>query len=253
MKLLLCVVPWMLLFGCTPPNDANTMAGSSQEAREIVIRSIEKHGGRTSWENLRSVAYNKITILFDSNGTEESRTLQRHMYILKPDLTATIQWIEKEDSIKISYNKGTALRYINGIPESNSEGTSQSAVDAAMYVLFQPFKLMDAGTVLEYVGVDTLDDKVVKVVKPNYAGTQSGDDEWFFYFDIATDELIANMVNHKGRRSLIKNVAFDPTIPLYLHQHRKSYFVDSLLNIHYIRAEYFYTDYKLYFVGQKNP
>ena len=242
MKLLFPVLVFIFL-GCSKNTD--TIKTSSKEAEKIVLKSIENHGGKGNWMNLKSISYNKITVLFDSMGTEESSMVQRHNYILKPQLEATIKWIENGDSIKIVYKNGEAIKYVSGLPESNSAQASESTVDAAMFVLFQPFKLTDAGTILKYVGVDTLDDKAVKVVKPNYAGAHPGDDEWFFYFDKATYELIANMVNHNGRRSLIKNIAFDFTIPLYLHKHRKSYFVDSLLNIQYLRAEYFYTNYKL--------
>ena len=244
MKLLLSTLIFMLLFGCVNPKNDEHPVISSPEAEEIVLKSIEKHGGKADWENLKSISYNKITVLFDSTGARESSMVQRHNYNLSP-FEATIKWIEKGDSLRVVYKDNKAIRYVNGLPQSNAEDDAKSTVDAAMYVLFQPFKLMDPGTILHYVGKDSLDGRVVNVVKPVYEGHQPGDDEWFFYFDSATDELVANLVNHNGKISLIKNIAFDPTISLYLHQHRKSYFADRELNIQYLRAEYFYTNYKL--------
>jgi hypothetical protein len=164
---------------------------------------------------------------------------------LKPELDATIRWIENGDSIKIVYKHNEANQYVNGTLDSSAAEAAKATVDAALYVLFQPFKLMDDNVILKYMGIDSLDGRPVHMVKPVYSGQQPGDDEWIFYFDASTDELMANLVNHNGRRSFIKNLAFDPTISLYLHQHRKSYFVDSALNIQYLRAEYFYTNYEL--------
>lgn len=245
MKLVFPVALLLLMAGCSSPRDNDEVASSDSKAEEIVLKSIEKHGGISDWENLKSISYNKITVLFDSTGAQESGMVQRHMYTLKPELEATIRWIEKGDSIKIVYKNNTASKFVNGTIDSNADNAAKNTVDAAMYVLFQPFKLMDEGTKLKYMGIDSLDGKAVYMVKPVYSGQQPGDDEWLFYFDVATHELIANLVNHNGRRSFIKNLAFDPTISLYLHQHRKSYFVDSALNIQYLRAEYFYTNYKL--------
>ena len=221
------------------------MAGSDSQVEEIVLKSIEKHGGISDWKKLKSISYNKITVLFDSAGVRKSGIVQWHKYTLKPELEATIRWIENGDSIKIVYKNDKASKYVNGTLDSNSADAAKSAVDAAMYVLFQPFKLMDEGTKLKYMGRDSLDGRAVYLVKPVYSVEQPGDDEWLFYFDASTNELIANLVNHSGRRSFIKNLAFDPTISLYLHQHRKSYFVDSAHDIQYLRAEYFYTNYKL--------
>lgn len=245
MKSFFSVALILLMAGCSTSKDNDEVASSDSKAEEIVLKSIEKHGGMSDWENLKSISYNKITVLFDSSGAQESGIVQRHLYTLKPTLEATIRWIEKGDSLKIIYKHNEANQYVNGTLDSSSAGAAKGTVDAALYVLFQPFKLMDDGTILKYMGMDSLDGRAVHMVKPVYSGLQPGDDEWLFYFDVATNELIANLVNHNGRRSFIKNLAFDPMISLYLHQHRKSYFVDSALNIQYLRAEYFYTNYKL--------
>ena len=62
-----------------------------------------------------------------------------------------------------------------------------------------------------------------------------------------TDKLIANRVDHLGRLSFIENLSFDETSGLVLHKHRKSYFVNTDNSVKYLRAEYFYGDYKIAF------
>lgn len=82
-----------------------------------------------------------------------------------------------------------------------------------------------------------------------YGVPSEGDDRWWFYIDVETDELVANMVNHLDHHSFIDNLAFDTTTILTLNAHRKSYFTDSLRNVRYLRAEYFYTDFELVLEG----
>lgn len=237
-----------LLLGCSRAKDGIGESESSA-AIEIVNSSIIEHGGLDTWKKLKSISFNKVTILFDSMGATESNVIQRHFYNFTPELSGTIKWFEKGDSIKVVFEKGEAIKYVNNQSDKDSK-EAKNTVDASLYVLFQPFKLLDEGTTLKRVGVDSLDGRAVNIIEPIYAGHQEGDDQWFFYFDTNSSELMANLVNHNGRFSLIKNLTFDYTSLLKLHQHRKSYFVDSKLNIQYLRAEYFYTNYELSFIEQ---
>lgn len=243
----LLLVP--LVFGCNNVKDKETITSNNgqSEASQIVSLSIENHGGLENWQNLKSISFSKATILFDSTGKQESSIVQKHFFSFKPELDGSIEWIEKGDSLKIVFKKGDAVKYINNQPDKDSGNTSRNAFMASLYVLFQPFKLMDAGTNLKYVGIDSLDGRTVNIVKPVYQGAKAGDDQWLFYFDKNSNELIANLVNHNGKFSLIKNLAFDYTSSIKLHQHRKSYFVDDQLNVLYLRAEYFYMNYQVDF------
>ena len=52
--------------------------------------------------------------------------------------------------------------------------------------------------------------------------------------------LEATQVNHDGRKSLIINESVENKTGLFLNKTRKSYFVDSLGKIKYLRAAYKY-------------
>ncbi len=214
---------------------------------QIVNRSIEHHGGYDKYNKLQSIQFTKQTILFDSSGKEESNIVQRNSFQLHPDIEGTIQWVENGDSIKIEYANSQAVKYVNNIEEKESSESAKNSILASLYVLLQPFKLLDEGTGHEYMGEDSIDGTAVNKVALVYDGAKEGDDEWAYFFKVENDEFVANMVDHKGRRSFIQNLSFDSSTPLKLHQHRKSYFVDSLRTILYLRAEYFYGDYQLDF------
>jgi len=229
-------------------NNKESLTNIESKARYLVLASIEKHGGMNTWQNLQSISYNKTIILTDSTGIEESRITQRHKYQLKPKLSGTISWLSDNDSISIVYKNDAASRFVNGIEEtdSTSKESAKNSFFSSFYVLFQPFKLLDDGTELIYIGEDVLESGLkVNVVQPVYEGAKPGDDRWWYYFNKETNQLAANMVNHPPTYSYIVNLAYDNTTAITFNAHRKSYFVDSLRNVRYLRAEYFYKDYQL--------
>lgn len=236
---------FIVLISCSSPKPAEKGKDQIALADSIAWLSIEVHGGWDTWQNLQSISFTKTTTLFDSVGAEESTITQHHNFDLKPDLAGTIEWIENGDSIRIVYAKDQATRYVNRVPKPEMAEAAADAVMAPLFVLFQPFKLMDPGTQLEYLGSDTLAGVPVDVIRPVYQGADESSDQWLFYFDKETHELICHRVNHNGRISLIQNMSFDHTTGLRLHGHRKSFFVDSQNEIRYLRAEYFYEDYQV--------
>ena len=107
---------------------------------------------------------------------------------------------------------------------------------------------MDKGTNLEYIGEDILaDSSQVHVIMPTYADSEVGSDRWWYYFDKESNMLLANMVNHSPTYSYIINLSYDESTDIVFNAHRKSFFVDSLHNVRYLRAEYFYDNYTLGF------
>ena len=113
-----------------------------------------------------------------------------------------------------------------------------------------PFKLLDKGVVLSYEGIDTLrTGKTVHVVKaaynPSTHDNHSKPDIWWHYFDENDYRQWGYMVQHADHFSYIENLSFISSNDFFLTETRKSYRVDSLRNILYLRAEYGYSDYVL--------
>ena len=111
----------------------------------------------------------------------------------------------------------------------------------ALYVFWQPYKLIDSNARLDYVGLVTLLDSIsVHSVKVSYPLDPAAD-VWNYYFNEENFMLEATEVNHDGRISLIINESVEDKTGLFLNKTRKSYFVDSLGKIKYLRAAYKYT------------
>jgi len=247
---IICLATLFMALSCSTQPQHNETEATKEFSRgeEIVHRSIESHGGLAAWQNLQSISYSKTIILTDSSGIEESRVTQYHNYQLKPELAGSISWISGNDSISIVYKNEAASRFVNGVEETvlASKGVAKASFFSAYYVLFQPFKLLDEGTELTFIGEDEVENGLkVNVVQPVYEGAKPGDDRWWYYFNKETNQLAANMVNHPPTYSYIVNLAYDSSTAIIFNAHRKSYFVDSLRNVQYLRAEYFYTDYIL--------
>jgi len=216
---------------------------NSSKARKIVLASLEAHGGIENWRNVKELSYIKTTILFDSLGTIESKMIQNHKNVFYPSFTAEMEW--KEDAInkKVVLRNDTAFIYFNDTLQNNRklEEKYYKKISAAHYVIWQPYKLLDNDVTLTYQGKDTIDDKKVQIVKATYFNDDgSSANPWWYYFDIKTNKLVGAMVYHKPTYSFIKNTAYETTTGLSLNAQRKSYRVDSLRNIKFLRAMYTY-------------
>ena len=217
----------------------------ANQAEEIVRQSIEAHGGQANWEDVKSIAYQKTILLFDSAGNQESEMVQQHNYTMKPELSGIIDWVSNGETIRMDYRKGVGTRYVNSVALTDSASSigAKNAMMSGTYVLFQPFKLLDAEK-LTYLGQEMLGDLTVDVVQPEYGSGGNGD-IWWYYFDSKSHRLVANMVNHDDHHSLIENLAYDASTALLFNHHRKSFFVDKDKTVDYLRAEYFYENFEL--------
>ncbi|MDG1023465.1 MAG: hypothetical protein P8I42_02705 [Flavobacteriaceae bacterium] len=119
---------------------------------------------------------------------------------------------------------------------------ARQEADAALYVFWQPYKLLDLGAKHEYQGkiklLDSLPLHALKVTYPEGNPNES----WHYFFDPKTFQLKATQVDQGGRVSLIINQAVEIKTGLSLNKIRNSYFLDSLGKINYLRASY---DYKI--------
>ena len=237
-----------LSLSCTILLLASCMSGDEAiTAEHIVNESIKHHGGLEKYESLKSIKYVKKIILFDSLGNVESVQNQHHYYVMQPELSGTIWWADDADTVSIEFAGDDISRFTNGIPDTLASEASANLVGSSIYVLFQPFKLVDPGTLLIYEGVGNINNKEVDIVAVRYEGADDSADQWWYYFDTESHRLLANRVIHGKRNSLIQNLSFHEEAPLLLNQHRKSYFVDNSLEKGYLRAEYFYDDFEFTF------
>jgi len=216
--------------------------------QQIVERSVAAHGGLVNWKNIKALSFDKTTILYTKDGELESSMTQEQSFVFKPELTGQLR----------SYNKGVVGLYYDGktfrkgvedsiytLTDALEITAAKNSFYGAHFVVSQPFKLLGEGSFLSFVGVETLDEKQVFVIDVHYEGDTKSSDKWTYYFDVDSYQLVANKVIHNTNVSLIKNLKFDSTTGFLFNAHRKSYMLTSSGDIGFLRAEYFYENFKV--------
>lgn len=217
-------------------------------AQSIVEQSVAVHGGLSKWDSITAFSFDKTSLVFDKDGVVESSTTQQQSFKLQPELQGQI----------VSFYKGIVGLYYNGnefrkrtndsiynVTDPIELTAARNSFYAANYVVSQPFKLLEEGTLLTYVGVETLDEKRVHVINVSYTGDTDASDKWTYYFDVESYRLLANKVVHNSNASLIKNLKFDSSTGIIFNAHRKSFALKPSGEIDYLRAEYFYENFKI--------
>ncbi len=209
---------------------------------EILQKSIKTHGSWQQWQDLKSIRYTKRTKLLRQDGTLEKDISQLHQYQLHPSLKVRIDWEEKGTNHLIIYDGKNAIQYRDGIVSNQN---ALGSVQAAHYVLFQPFKLVDENATLQYMGIDTLKDGlVVDKMAVHYDTGKSKDDHWVYFFDKENGTIQSTWVNHGKGASLIQNLKTEKIDGILFNTERVSFTSDSLYQALWKRAEYWYGDYE---------
>lgn len=223
---------------------------ADSEVKRVLSKAIPAAGGWDNWQNLQRISYSKKSILYHADGTVESEVNQRHKYVLQPELQGSITWSDSSGNHEILYSSASAARLLNNELVEGSEEGARNTFLSAYYVLFVPFKIMDPGASLTYLGLDTLDQgSVVECIRAEYNPDEeenhSTNDTWYFYFDKETGDFLANMVYHAPTYALIENNEVNTDLPIKMNTYRESWRVDSLRNKEFLRGVFFYGDFLL--------
>jgi hypothetical protein len=118
----------------------------ADRAGDIVRRSIEYAGGWEAWASIRTIEFQKTTLRYRPDGTEETRRVQHHRYVLRP-LRARIEWEEGGKKIVLINNGRQAWKLVDGAVAGSTEDRNQArnATFGSHYVFNMPFKLTDSG------------------------------------------------------------------------------------------------------------
>ncbi len=222
---------------------------SDIKTREIIKAAIDKSGTIDVWQRLKEIRYQKHSVLYFSDGSEESNVIQQHVYRMSPEFEADITWEKNGDRHYLQYTSQFARKFVNDtLQESNEESLRQSVM-SAIYVLGMPFKLLDEGVELTYEGVTNFEGISAHAIEARYSSdnneNHSTDDLWWYYFDSENADFLGAMVYHAPTYAMIRNLEFDQSTPIRFHKHRKSYRTDSTRNIEYLRAQFWYDNYEV--------
>ncbi|MEP2937645.1 MAG: hypothetical protein ABJM06_09955 [Gilvibacter sp.] len=217
---------------------------SSPTGEEIVLNSLDFHGGLDRWEQMDRLTYTKHTILYNSDGTTEIDITAQYEHLLLPSVSHTKIWTQA-DSINSFTISGNQVKDRSNFKDLESYNKAKTDIDGAFYVIQQPYKFLEDKDKLEYTGQDKLDDSTkVNIVKMQYYNEDgSKDNTWWLYFNNTTNRLEGYMVRHDSTYAYIRNHTYEDKTGLSLCETRTSYRVDSLRNIQYVRGRYRY-DFK---------
>jgi len=222
---------------------------SDEKAKEIIEKSIERHGGLDRWEKLERLDYTKNFALFKSDGSQESFTKQKHKYSFMLG-EFLIKSESKNKTTQLLKNIGGYSKKVDGLEAEESLDKLKKSFNTSMYVVSMPFKLLDEGVNLSYEGLETGNDgRETHIIKAVYNTGEnknhSTDDIWWYYFDKEDYKIVANKVITSDHSAIVDNLSFIEKGGILFNGHRKSYRLDSLGNKDYLRAEYFYDNYEV--------
>ncbi len=250
---LLCLSAWVLL-SCEASKEKETLEENSKKpkALQVVENAIQTAGTLEKWNNLASIAYTKKSRLLLEDGQIESEVTQRHHYVFRPNKRIQISWEDDADRFLIVHTDSITQKFKND--SLIEEGPKVlSVVNASIYVLGMPFKLLDKGTVLTYEGLispntrDTVH-RIKATYDPQKHQNHATPDVWWYHFDKNTGAFTSSMVYHAPTYALIENLAVKQKEGLIFPERRKSYRCDKLGNKRFLRAEFWYKDYDMKFL-----
>jgi hypothetical protein len=219
------------------------------EVRKILELSIAHHGGMQQWNKIKTLEYNKTFSLLDSTGKEEKQFLQQHKYSYAP-IDIHIASIEDTDTIITVFKDNNYTKLKNSIDMQMPEASITKSVNTSTYVVGMPFKLLDPGVELSYLGTDDTPEGIAchviqAVYNPAKHTNHSTSDIWKFYFDQETNRLLANYVESSDHANYVVNTSFVMQGGILWNAGRKSYRLKEDGSLDYLRANYTYKDYKI--------
>ncbi len=243
----------IFLIGCTStPEDKkqeNPMAHISDvNVVKVLDKAFNTAGGLEDYRNMKSISYQKRSVLFLEDGSTESDLTQQHSYTLQPELTGEITWESDGKSYRTFYSALDTYKEEDGVRIPDSEESARKSFFSATYVLFIPFKLLDPGAKLTYEGRDTLDDgTIADVIRAEYDAAKhdnhSTSEVWWYYFDANDGAHLSSLVFHPPTYAYIENDEITDDYDIRFNVYRKTFRTDADRNKEYLRGEFYYSDY----------
>lgn len=225
-----------ILVGCANPSKNRNL-----QALKIIDQSIAAHGGYASYTNFENLGYKKTTYTYleasqiaDTLVQQVANNQLGHIRLRHQNDEGLYEIEEADEQLSVRLNR--AVQH-----DSTLIDNAKSTIDGAQFVFFQPFKLKDSSVKLTLLADHNLalEDKQiqVKVVKATYPNSS---DQWYFFFDKASDVLVANAVNYNGKMSLITNDSLQWHHGMLVHRFRTSYLSNEQFEPIRVQARYDY-------------
>ena len=218
-------------------------------AKQLLSKSIDAHGGLEFWQKVDTLSFTKKTILYNRKGLKEKEITQHQSFYGGNFINGKITTIGTDkSSISIIGNVYTKRVGDALISISNNEMKSiTNAFKSAYYVISQPFNLMESGALLSYKKDTILNDEKTFVVDVSYEEDQNTNtpDQWTYFINANTYLIVAAKVFHSPTVSFIQNINFNKETPFVFNAERESVFLNKDGSKDFLRASYFYSNYKV--------
>ena len=218
-------------------------------AKQILKKSLKAHGSLELWQKIDTLSFTKRTILYNQDGVKEKETTQHQSFYGGIPLHGKISSLGTEKS-SISVINGVYTKSIRDslIPITDREiKTINNSFKSAYYVISQPFNLKESDALLVYKKDTILNGEKTFVVDVSYREDKNTNtpDQWTYFFNAKTFLVVAAKVFHSPTISFIKNTKFNAKTPFVFNSERVSIFMNKDGTEDYVRAAYFYSNYKV--------
>jgi hypothetical protein len=200
----------------------------------IIDRAIVYSGGYETWQQKKTLSFDKKSISYDSAGNVTREIDQHFDYMMKPEFRAKVTYMLHDTAITLIHDGEKARKLYNGkvSGEQKDIDGAWNSLYGSQFVMCMPYKLKDPGIKAEYIGQVTLSDGVpAQVVKTSYIkGAGSNPDHiWYYYFEPGTGKLLANSFNGNNNYwDYTRYSEFEKANGLLMPSVRKGYTADSL-------------------------
>ena len=218
-------------------------------AKQILKKSLKAHGGLELWQKIDTLSFTKKTILYNQKGIKEKEITQNQSFYGGIPLHGKISSFGTEKS-SISVINGVYVKSIRdslvSITDDEIKAINNS-FKSAYYVISQPFNLKESNAFLFYKKDTILDGEKTFVVDVSYKEDENTNtpDQWTYFFNAKTYLIVAAKVFHSPTVSFIENIKFNKETPFVFNAERESVFLNKDGSKDYLRASYFYSNYKV--------
>ena len=218
-------------------------------AKQILKKSLKAHGGLELWQKIDTLSFTKKTILYNQKGIKEKEITQNQSFYGGIPLHGKISSFGTEKS-SISVINGVYVKSIRdslvSITDDEIKAINNS-FKSAYYVISQPFNLKEINAFLFYKKDTILDGEKTFVVDVSYREDENTNtpDQWTYFFNAKTYLIVAAKVFHSPTVSFIENIKFNKETPFVFNAERESVFLNKDGSKDFLRASYFYSNYKV--------
>ena len=216
---------------------------------DILSKSLEAHGGLEIWQQVDTLSFTKKTILYNREGLKEKEITQHQSFYGGDFINGEITSIGVDES-RISiigdiYSK--SIEDSLAVLTDDDVKLINKSFRSAYYVICQPFNLKQSDALLFYKKDTILNGEKTFVVDVSYREDENTNtpDQWTYFFNAKTYLIVAAKVFHSPTVSFIENIKFNKETPFVFNAERESVFLNKDGSKDFLRASYFYSNYKV--------